>query len=105
LIASNLGVSTPADFFQKVRFFVTLDDPTGQYDVLTVGLHEVNSGTADTRIDALIPTFAADPRIYNQSHPSVLQRLHPFAQQDYSAWTFNTFVSRANEMCAPLTQY
>lgn len=109
-IASSIGATTPSQFFQKVRFLVYLNDPSAQYDALTVGIHQSNDGVAISRVDALIPVFSADPRDYavepnGSARAAVLQRLHPFYNSDYSLWSATTFTLMSNDLCAPLTQY
>lgn len=104
-MASSLGASTPAQFFQKVRLYVNLEDPQAQYDALTVGLHDEATGAARLRVDALIPLFFADPRAYAVDRAKVLIELHPFSKVDYSQWTAKTFSEKTNEFCSPMFQY
>lgn len=108
-LAQTLNATTPADFFQKVRLFVHIQDPSAQYDAITVSLHNGTSGVSVNRVDALLPVFHADPRLYavessGSARALVLQALHPFAGQDYSLWSLKTFENKANELCAPLAQ-
>ncbi len=104
-LATGLNVTTPAQFFKKVRIFVFIDDPTGAYDAVTIGYHLESSGVADNRIDALMPVFEADPRDYAVSHAKLLSSLHPFAAADYSTWTASIFTAKANDFCTALSQY
>ncbi len=104
-LAKNMGVTTPAQFFQKVRLLVFINDPQGTYDALTIGYHKSLNGVADNRIDALMPAFDADPRDYTANHAKVLANLHPFATTNYSSWTASTFTTKAHEFCTTLSQY
>ncbi len=103
-LATSLGATTPAAFFQKVRLLVYINDPSGTYDALTIGYHKSSTGVADNRIDALMPVFEADPRTYSASHPKILSNLHPFLSAAYSTWTDSIFTAKASELCNPLNQ-
>jgi hypothetical protein len=106
-LASQMNVSTPTEFFQRVRILVYLNDPSAQYDAVTVAFHAKSDGKAVNRVDALIPIFHADPRDYavessGSARAMVLQQLHPFYSSNYSQWSANTFTVMANDLCTPL---
>ncbi len=106
-LASQMNVSTPTEFFQRVRILVHLNDPSAQYDAVTVGFHAKSDGKVTTRIDALIPIFHADPRDYavessGAARAMVLQNLHPFYSSNYAQWSANTFTVMAEDLCNPL---
>lgn len=103
-LATSLGATTPAAFFQKVRLLVYINDPSGTYDALTVGYHKSSTGVAENRIDALMPIFEADPRTYSATHPKILSNMHPFLSANYSTWTDSIFTAKASEFCNPLNQ-
>ena len=104
-LATAMGLTTPAQFFLKVRLLVYVNDPAGKYQAVTIGYHKASNGVVDNRIDALMPVFEADPRNYKVTHPMILQILHPFYSSSYSGWSTSTFTSKASDLCAPLTQY
>ena len=104
-LASQMGATTPAQFFLKVRLLANVNDPDGKYQAVTIGYHKSSNGVAENRIDALMPVFEADPRDYKLTHAPILQALHPFASSNYVAWSPGTFTANANNFCAPLTAY
>lgn len=109
-LASQLGVTTPAAFFQKVRLLVYVDDASAMYDAITVGYHKTSTGVAEAQVDMLIPLFYANPADYARNpdqsfRAQALIDKHPFKSIDTSGWTAATYSSRTNNFCAPLTQY
>jgi hypothetical protein len=108
-IATALNATTPNELFKKVKLYAYINDPTFQFDAITVGFHNPTTGIANERVDALIPVFAADPRIYavdgTGTRDMRLQKLHPFYYTDYSTWSVNSFQQMANELCVPLSQF
>lgn len=109
-LATQMGVTTPTAFFQRIRLFVELQDPSAQYDAITVGFHNYSTGAIEDRIDSLLPVFDADPRRFatessGAARAQILKDYHPFSGMEYSQWSAATFYNKALDLCIPLTQY
>ncbi len=102
-VATNLGVSTPADLFNLVRLTIDIRDPNAEYDVLKVGYYN-SSNTALESFDMLMPLFTVNPNDYSTqpdgtSRPSVLKNLHPFKSSASQGWPTSHYMSIAQGYC------
>lgn len=104
-IASKLGISKPEDFFQRVRLFLDLRDPQGQFDAINVVYYDQAGSTID-QLDMLLPIFDADPKIYANdpdggTRDSELMALHPFYSRYLAGeqWNVKTYQTWANDLC------
>lgn len=94
-----LSGATPADFFQGATFLVNIKDVYNAYQVLRISLKSNDSVMRE--VDVLIPTFQADPALYNADsrHPAVLQQLHPQKSKLGGNWTKDQYAEFARASC------
>jgi hypothetical protein len=74
--------STVASFLSRVIFVLSLQDQTAQYQVISVGTYNLTNNAAVENVQALIPTFFANPVDYSikstgAPRETVLRNLHP----------------------------
>lgn len=105
-LASQMGITDPAEFHNRTTILVDLQDPTAQFDALQTVLYASNGVVADS-VNALLPLFAADPAVYATEngaarHPT-LQSLHPFKDRMNQGWSGADFESWANQFCSGFT--
>lgn len=90
--------STASDFFNRVDIIVS--DVDLRWDVLIITIDERQTDGGLARIGEarmLMPSFAADPKIYAADHPLVLHPLHPFWNQRAS--TAADFAAMSDSFC------
>jgi hypothetical protein len=83
--------ATPASFMSRVIFVLSLQDPTGAYQVLTAQSYNVSDNSSIEAIPSLLPTFYANPADYaiksnGGNRETVLKNMHPLknATGDFS---------------------
>lgn len=96
---SPLSASSATGFFQKATFLVNLRDLKSAYQVIRIVLKK--SGTVMREVDVLIPSFQADPALYNADsrHPTALQQLHPLKSKLGGTWTKDQYSEFARSSC------
>ncbi|MBL7542477.1 MAG: hypothetical protein JNL11_01605 [Bdellovibrionaceae bacterium] len=108
--AQKVGASTPAQFFNKVRIVIELEDPNGEYDVIVAKYFDQDD-TLVSQLESLIPVFDADPTKYaiekdasqnDVARATALQNLHPFKSYVNQGWTAQTYATKAYEFCKPV---
>jgi len=92
---ASLTVTTAQQFFSGVTIVLTGVDPTWTVvkSVLYNGVVPLN------QVDSLMPTFTANPNEYAQTHPSILNVLHPFWSMRSQALSDASWISLANNNC------
>ncbi|MFN8790350.1 MAG: hypothetical protein ACK5Y2_02730 [Bdellovibrionales bacterium] len=81
-VQTLIAGASPAAFFSRVILVMNLQDTTGQFQVLNATSYLTASNQAQERLDALLPTFFANPQDYafkstGAPRESVLRNLHP----------------------------
>lgn len=105
--ASKIGVSTPEQFFKKVRIVIQLVDPNADYDAIAGIYYDTSDDSIVGQLDSLIPAFDADPARYAKekdgtTRHSSLQALHPFKSYIGQGWTAQTYQAKAAEFCTTI---
>ena len=96
---ASLPAGSPQEFYGATNLLVNLRDSTNSYQVLRVVL-KLN-GVVQRQLDALIPTFSADPALYltEARHPAILQSLHPLKEKLGQNWTQANYFEFAKAFC------
>jgi hypothetical protein len=96
-LRSSGGVSgsTSQDFFANTVF--TISGVDYAWDVLKVVVYDGASTTAS--VDFLLPAFYANPNKYDDTHPAILNALHPFWNMRGDTVTETEWKSRAQALC------
>jgi len=81
-VQTLIAGASPSTFFSRVVLVLNLQDPTGQFQVLSATSYLTASNQAQERLEALLPTFFANPQDYafkstGGMRESVLRNLHP----------------------------
>jgi hypothetical protein len=103
----GLSYSSPQVVMNQAHLLVNLRDTTGAYQVIRAVLRDKSTGAVVRQVDALIPTFYANPATYNAqlnsagqpAHPSILQVLHPLQAYLGQGWTEAQYQSFMNGFC------
>ncbi len=96
---ASIAAGNPQAFYGVTNLLVNLRDSTNSYQALRVAL-KLN-GVVQRQMDALIPTFSADPAIYQSEarHPALLQSLHPLRDKLGQTWTQANYFEFAKAFC------
>ncbi len=96
---ADIPTGTPQAFYGATNLVVNLKDGSNSFQALRVVL-KLN-GVVQKQMDALIPTFAADPSRYaaDARHPGVLQSLHPMKEKLGQNWTQANYYEFAKAFC------
>lgn len=99
MISNNVLIDTTIDnFFSKVTVILIGLELT--YDALMINTYDSSVGTTPTSsLSALLPAFAADPNLYEETHTSNLSQLHPFWEIRQNGWTENQFHQESLALC------
>lgn len=89
----------PSVYFNKYTFLLNLNDPNGDWKALQVDFYNRTSGALLKRLQILIPSFEADPAIYQSTKPSVLSSLHPFLGMLNQGWSTSQYQAESNTYC------
>jgi hypothetical protein len=97
--ARGISATSPQDFFNTASLLVNLRDSTNAFQVLRVVFRQ--NGTVVESTDLLIPTFQANPTIYNADtrHSVSLQALHPLKDKAGQNWPDASWDSMAQSFC------
>lgn len=103
----GLSYTSAQVVMNQVHFLVNLQDATGAYQVVRAVLRDKTSGAVVRQVDALIPTFYANPTTYNAQvnssgqlmHPAMIQALHPLETYAGQGWTESQYQSFMNAFC------
>jgi hypothetical protein len=85
-------------FFSNYTLLLDLNDAAGDWKALQVNFVN-SSGVAVRSVNALIPTFDANPADYQANHPAILTALHPFYNMLNQGWTASQFQTQSNSYC------
>lgn len=96
---ANVPTTTAQGFFNVVSFLVDIQDPDSVYQVLRVVLRK--DGEVQREADILIPTFYANPLVYNEDerHAPVLQGLHPLKDLLGQSWSEDQYKGFTQAWC------
>jgi hypothetical protein len=92
----------PSSFFNQTTLLVNLKGDAGSFQALRVEFSQGGaSGSVETYVDVLIPTFQADPAKYDADsrHPYTLQVLHPLKDKLGQAWTQSQYYDFTRGFC------
>lgn len=93
---------SPQSFFNDFNMLVDLKDNQGTYKVLRVVIREASdnfSGSVVEELDILLPVFEANPNVYGESRPAILEGLHPLKDKATGGWTESQYQTFANAFC------
>lgn len=92
---------TEGSFFDQVSLVINLRGDTSSYQALRIQFSQGASGSVETYVDVLIPSFYANPSTYNADsrHPYTLQNLHPLKDKMGQGWTDQQFLDFSKGFC------
>jgi hypothetical protein len=85
-VKNLIAGATPASFMARVIFVLSLQDPTGAYQVLATASYNTADNATIEAIPSLLPTFHANPADYatksnGVARETVLKNMHPLKGQ------------------------